>query len=174
MRKQAIYKQWDSQILKEMYLHNTAKEMSKSFNVSVSTIRRALKYYSIKKEHIAKDFIEMEMTIYFKYKNLTIDISGNMSVSKQKYNSIENKPQYIFAVLYNHIHGQGKTGLQKMVTMCVDDEMIQSGYDETPIDEPHPFQFTRFIVNGRNYASERNDNLIKNSKLKNGDENDNV
>lgn len=174
MRKQAIYKQWDSQILEEMYLHNTAKEMSKSFNVSVSTIRRALKYYSIKKEHKTKDFIEMEMTIYFKYKNLTIDISGNMSIPRQKYYKIENKPQYMFVVLYNHIHGQGKTGLQKIVTMCVDDEMIQAGYDETPINKPHPFQFTRFIVNGRNHALERNENLTKNSKLKTGDKNDSV
>ncbi|MEM3859500.1 MAG: hypothetical protein QW478_08860, partial [Candidatus Micrarchaeaceae archaeon] len=119
-----------------------------------------------RKERAVMQFMEMTMTLYITYKNMKIDISGSIAISKQKYDTIDDKPQYMFAVLYNHIHGQGKAGLQKILAMMASADIIQAGYSEKPASEQHSFVFKRFIINGINYTAQRNANLYSNEVVK--------
>lgn len=163
MRQQAIYKGWDREELAELYKIHTAKELAARNNVSVSTIKRALHYYGIKKERRGKG-IMMSMSIYINYKGMTIDIMGSVVVSKSKFKEIEDKDAYMFSVLINHIHGIGSTGLITIITNNKDIATI--GYSDSPTKEKQRgFRWDRFIVNGMDYSKDRNKNMIDKSKM---------
>ncbi len=170
-RKQAIYKSWDKNELSNLYETHTAKELAQHYNVSVTTIRRALHYYGIYKHKKQKHNTIMSMSLYITYKGMVIDVMGSLIVGKNKYNTIENKALYMFSVLMNHIHGPGSKGL--IAIMSQHEEESQAGYSETPTQqEERGFRWDRFIVNDKDHAQERNKNMIEKSKK--GDTNDNV